>query len=242
METQAAPSSKMAGFSRPKARMRAEGSKIADKPDETAASLEKLKELASQVDPAEKMDKVISPPVQDEPEQEVEAKEEIPFESDKSTAEDDEQPVVLSYEQKIEEFGLTIESAMAIVDQVTMEGYYSEKVKVGRKVFVEFMTRPTRFNTFLTDVIDKADPKKVAKLNQIMSEYQLAASLTVYGDTEFPLLRDGLSSKEWDETIDFRLKFIRSLPTHLFAALCDKLSLFDLKVTTVFSKGYDEYF
>jgi hypothetical protein len=233
MEAPAAPTSKMAGFSRPKAHIRPEGNKLGQNPKDVAQSLDDLKSVAETHN------------VQRDPEVKIKAPDpeaSVPETATDNEVEDSEIPAVLTYEEKVGEFGLTIESALAIVDSLTMEGVYTEKVKIGRKVKVEFSTRPTRFNTFLTDVIDQYEPKKLAKLNQIMSEYQLAASLFRYGDMTFDELEDGLSAKDWDAVIEGRLKFIRSLPTQLFAALCDKLSMFDLKMTMVFSKGYDEYF
>lgn len=226
MESQAVPRSKMAGFSRPKANMRPEGSKLGQTAEE-ASELDRLKAKT------ENMSSGTKPSSNNAEESSGEKKEVAEFDQDR---------VTITYEDRIKEFGLTPDVAMEIVDQIAMEGFYVENYRIAREVSIRFQTRPTRFNTFLTEKIDLFDPKKVGRMNQLMTEYQLAASLAKYGDTEFQPLTDGLTGEQWEGIMESRLSFIESLPTPLFIALCDKLVRFDLKLATVFSEGYDSYF
>jgi len=149
---------------------------------------------------------------------------------------------VLTYEARIEYFGMKIEDALKIIDALTMEGDYEEEVRISKAATVLLSTRSTRFNSFLADKIDIADPKKVGKLNQLMAEYQIAASLSRYNKTVMPILETAKTPQEWEANLQARLEFVRHLPSPVFLLLSNKLAKFDAKLLVVFSEGYEENF
>lgn len=148
----------------------------------------------------------------------------------------------LAYEQRIKEFGLDINQALVIIDALTVDGFYQEEFALSKTTKAVFCSRSTRFNSFLADRIDIADPKKVGKLNQMMAEYQVAASLASYGPHVMPEIKDSMPVKEWEEALNRRLEFVRLLASPVFLLLTNKLAKFDAKLMTVLSEGYEKNF
>lgn len=184
--------------------------------DTTPVTEEELEEAASGFDPLEA------------------AKDEVKAEAKSTPA--------LRYRERLKSESIELADAMAAIDSLAVEGSYSETQPLSRTVKVNLKTRSTRFNSYLADRIDIADPKKVGKLNQLMSEYQVAASLTRYGELTLPVLDDAAPAKEWEAALDGRLAFVRRLPAPIFVALCSKLSRFDTKMLVIISEGYEQNF
>lgn len=148
----------------------------------------------------------------------------------------------LSYEERIKLFGMNVNEALTIIDALTVDGDYAEETKLSKSVSVSLTTRSTRFNSYLADRIDIADPKKVGKLNQLMAEYQVAASLNRYNKVEMPPLETTKSQQDWEAALQQRLEFVRCLPSPVFLLLANKLAKFDAKMLVVFSEGYEQNF
>jgi hypothetical protein len=148
----------------------------------------------------------------------------------------------LSYEERVKLFGMSIDEALKIIDALTTIGDYEEELKISKSVSVVLATRSTRFNSYLADKIDIADPRKVGKLNQLMAEYQVAASLTRYNKTPMPALETQKTPALWEKSLESRLEFVRCLPSPVFLLLTNKLAKFDAKMLVVFSEGYEQNF
>ena len=157
-------------------------------------------------------------------------------------AEESKDPALMTYAERLERNEIKKEEALIIIDALLSQGKYSETVKLGPERTAKLVTRSTRFNTFLSDTIDIADPQKVGKLNQLMTEYQMAASLVEFCGRELPDLSVGMPEDVWRKTLEEKVRFVRTLPSPVFIALCNKLSRFDAKIILVFSEGYDENF
>jgi len=148
----------------------------------------------------------------------------------------------MSYEDRVKAFDMTLDDAMYVVDSLVTNGEYRETVKLSKKLEVVIGTRDTRYNSYLSKIIDLEGPKRTGRLNQLMTEYQLAGSLVSFGKTTLPELKTSQSDKEWEEVVEVRVGFIRQLQGPIFLTLCNKLAKFDSKMMIVFSDGYDENF
>lgn len=148
----------------------------------------------------------------------------------------------LTYGDRLKRVKLTLEQAFVIIDALTIEGVYREDVQITKRVKATFVSRSTRFNSYLADSIDIADPKKVGKLQQMMAVYQIAASLDKYGDKVMPKFNDDMAPEEWVKALSERVKLVERLPGAVFTALSMKVAEFDAKMFVVFSEGYEENF
>lgn len=148
----------------------------------------------------------------------------------------------LSYLERLKLIKVELEEALEIIDRLATEGRYSEGYKLSPSIKGQISSRSTRFNSFLSAKIDLMNPKKVGRMNQLMSEYQLAASLDSYGEVSFPVLDDNLDEKAWEEVLTQRHAFVKQLSSHVFVKLCALVSDLDIKLTIVLSQGYEDHF
>lgn len=155
---------------------------------------------------------------------------------------DEEKDPIFTYEDRVKLFGLTVNQALEIIDALAVNGDWREGFQVSKAVKVMFSTRSARFNSYLADRIDIADPKKVGKLNQMMVEYQIAGSLVSYAEKSMPELNDHLPQEQWEAVLKKRLDFVKLLPSPVFLLLSNKLAKFDAKMMVVFSEGYEQNF
>ena len=152
------------------------------------------------------------------------------------------EPQKMSYLERLGVIKVSLEEALGIIDQMAVNGEYSEEYKLSPSIKGRISTRSTRFNSFLAEKIDLLDPKKMGRMQQLMSEYQLAASLDSYGDITFPKLEDDLPMEEWLNVLTTRHQFVRSLKSHVMVKLCEVVGEMDVKLTIIFSQGYEEHF
>ena len=149
---------------------------------------------------------------------------------------------ILTYEERLKRNDIAKEEALKIVDSLLAGESYVEEVKLGSKASAKFTTRSTRFNSFLADRVDIADPKKVGKLSQLMSEYQLAASIVELNGESWGELKESAPEEEWVRILESKRERVKLLPSPVFVAVCNHLSRFDAKMILVFSDGYVENF
>jgi hypothetical protein len=148
----------------------------------------------------------------------------------------------LAYVKRLEENGLSLPKALAIIDDLAVKGRYSEDIALTPRVKITLATRSTRFNSYLADKVDIANPQKVGKLNQLMTEYQVAASLDRYATTAMPPLGDDLTEEQWTAALEQRLQHVRRLPSPIFLAIVNHLARFDSRMIIIFSDGYEKNF
>lgn len=150
--------------------------------------------------------------------------------------------MVMTYADRLKAVKLTLAQALVVIDALTIDGIYREEVQITKRLKATFVSRSTRFNSYLADRIDIADPKKVGKLQQMMAVYQIAASLDKYGDKLLPVFNDDLNPEAWEAALLDRVKMVERLPGAVFTALSMKIAEFDAKMFVVFSEGYEENF
>lgn len=150
--------------------------------------------------------------------------------------------VPMTYEQRLKAFDITPEKALEIIDKLVVDGYYEEETNLSKSVKIKLKTRSARFNTYLADTIDIADPKKVGKLNHLMSLNQVAGSLEKYGPMTLAKLDDEMLDDVWEKALKSRVAFVSKLPSPVFLALNSKLADFDRRMLILFSDGYEKNF
>ena len=180
------------------------------------------------------------PEVDDDEAKAVKGPDQEPDKEVKGTPEEEGRPY--TYEERVKTFGLSIDQALKIVDDLALGGAYQEDARLSKSVKVTLVTRTTRFNSFLAREIDMADPKKMGRMNQLMSEWQLAASLERYGDQPMAPLSDEMKDDVWAKVLQARRAWVLRLPGPIFMALCTLLVKFDAKILTVLSDGYEANF
>ena len=148
----------------------------------------------------------------------------------------------MSYDERLKAFDITKEKALEIVDKLVVEGFYEEEVPLSKSVKITLKTRSARFNTYLANTIDIADPKKVGKLNHLMSIHQVAGSLEKYGPLALAKLDDDMPEDVWERVLKTRITFVNKLASPVFLALNAKLADFDRRMLIIFSDGYEKNF
>jgi hypothetical protein len=202
---------------------------------------------AENVSPASKMSGFNIPPRREIPQEPaVETKsnglDETEKEPGQPSLEQELKDKVLSYDERLKLLDISTEDAMQIIDDMVVKFKYTEVQQLSARVSVVFSTRSTRFNNYLAKQLDVDAPKRMGRMNQLMSELQLACSLDKYGLKVLPVLNEKDEYAQWVQVLEERVEFVRSLASPVFISLCQKLMKFDLKLTTVFSEGYEENF
>lgn len=162
------------------------------------------------------------------------------FEAAKLAETSEDKP--MTYLDKLKAFNLTLEQAIQIIDSLVTEGYWEEEIQLSKSVKIKFKSRSAKFNTYLSETIDIADPKKVGKLNHLMALHQVAGSLEQYGPAKMPPIDDEMPKELWEKHLKDRVNFISKLPSPVFLVLNSKLSIFDQKLLIIFSEGYEKNF
>ena len=148
----------------------------------------------------------------------------------------------LTYKERLDSIKVSMDDAMSIIDSVIKNDVYKETVKLSKDTDAVVSTRDVRFNDKLNKVIDELKSDKVAVFSQVSSKYQLAGSLVSYAGQQLPAFTPMMEDVQWEEVMNARLKFVEQIPSPVFLALVGKLAKFDLKMTAVFSEGYEENF
>ena len=122
------------------------------------------------------------------------------------------------------------EELLAIFDQIIFSGEYEEDFILGSKLKYKFRTRSAGDTSEITAVIDKSEHNLISTFNEQRAILNLAYSLVTYQGKN-------IRSAPAEE----RVKFIKSLPSVIVAALSDSLVKFDAKTDAACREG-EAYF
>lgn len=131
-----------------------------------------------------------------------------------------------TYEQKLEKHGLEKEQAMEILDSMFSRGFFEKTFKVAGAAQVTFRTRLSEDQDRLLQRIEAEAPQFPASVSNLVSKYNLAASLREFKGTNFV-------------KADFKQKydFVSNLPDIVLRILCVKLARFDEMMLDVMDEG-----
>lgn len=121
---------------------------------------------------------------------------------------------------------MTMEQAMTIVSGVFDNGYYEKVYPVVGTATVTLRTRKTEDQDRLLQRIEADNPQFPASVSQLVSKYNLAASMVDYRGVNL-------------ENEDFKTRYKRvcEFPENIFRVLCTKLARFDDMVMDVMDEG-----
>ena len=139
-----------------------------------------------------------------------------------------------TWEQRLKDVECTKEKATQIIDAILTKGFYEETYKLTSKVSVTFKTRSFDHQEKVQQIIERDSPQFMGTVSLIMTKYNLAASLSNLGKTQFEVNEDGGYPKAF--------AFISKLPYMLYNVLIQKLSKFDRLVLSVMDEGALENF
>lgn len=138
------------------------------------------------------------------------------------------------YEERLQEFDLTMDQAMKIVDAIVTDFSWEEDIKATKKLTVRFRTRSTKASRFLNTFLQELNPQHDPAYYAAVAQANLASSLVKYGEYDL----DPDTAEGFEQSLDF----VNRLPQPLFQLLANKLATFDQKINTVMESGAIESF
>ena len=146
-----------------------------------------------------------------------------------------------TYEQILEERGLTLEKAHAIVDSMLEKGFYEETLSIQLPtkvpITVTFRTRTQGDYIRYLRALEAYSPKFVEEQREIQLRYFLASSIIAFKGKTF-------KAKDTDEDkfFDEKLSWIEAQPERIVNLLGAKLNVFDMQVLAALNEGAVENF
>lgn len=140
-------------------------------------------------------------------------------------------------DQKIEE-----SEAADIVDNLMMKGFHEERFELSKRLTVTLRTRTQQDVIRLQTAMQVQRPLFQDTMNELIIRYNMAASLSSFGDTGFQFPPDTASVTDADKLFDIRLTFVEKMPSAVFTKLSIKLAKFDQRIAAVMREGVAENF
>jgi len=137
----------------------------------------------------------------------------------------------LTFEQKLEKYGLSNDEAAAIVDSLLAGMPYKHTYKITSKYSVTFKTRTMDDQGKVTAAIERLAPQFPTTIGTLISKYNLAASIVSFRGIDY-------EKKSWEE----REKWVLGLPEAVMTLLTRKLARFDEMVLDLLDEGAVENF
>jgi|MudIll2142460700_1097286.scaffolds.fasta_scaffold00022_26 hypothetical protein len=149
---------------------------------------------------------------------------------------------VEDYRKYLEEHDISEEDAARIVDDLMTKGYYEEEIPITRRVSMKLRTREQRDVVRVQLAMQVQRPLFQDSMSELVSRYNLAASLAAYNGKEYYFPGPTDSLERVDELFDERLKVVEKLAAAVFSRLTMSLAKFDRKVLAVMREGVAENF
>ena len=137
----------------------------------------------------------------------------------------------LSYEEKLEQHGISKEEAEKIIDALMVEGEYRKTYQITPKYHVTYRTRLMEDQNRALGAIEDQGPQYPTSVGNIIAENNLAASIVTFRDLDFT-----------EKSIKDRLTWVRKLPDTVARLLANKLAKFDEMIMDVLDEGAIENF
>jgi hypothetical protein len=149
---------------------------------------------------------------------------------------------VENYQEHLKQYGISEEKAARIVDDLLTKGFYEEDFPISKRVSLTLRTREHRDTIRMQIALQVQRPLFTDTLNELVSRYNLAASLSAYNGTSyyFPSLED--EDEKADKLFDVRLKAAEHLPAAIFSMATMLLAKFDRMILAVMCEGVAENF
>lgn len=142
------------------------------------------------------------------------------------------------YWYDLEKAGISRQEALDIMDAVLEKGYYEEPWRLSTRVHGTFVTRTYADAMRLQDVIEARQITFQSTYNEVITRYNLAASLGLY---KSPTVERRFKHKTEEDFLDNE-QYVQNLPMPVVVKLGSKLAEFDQKIALVFAEGAPENF
>lgn len=148
-----------------------------------------------------------------------------------------------AYQEGLAAVGISGEEARGILEKVLVNGFYEESKKMG-PIEVVIRTRNYKDVTRTLRFLELEKPTYAIGINDVVARYNMAASLSKYGDTVFvhPSKRNKATEDDIENAFHERLAFVMELPTAAADRLQQLVYDFDQKIGAAFAEGAPEDF
>jgi hypothetical protein len=147
------------------------------------------------------------------------------------------------YREGLEEAGIPLEKARAILDAVIFKNCYIEDVVLLGRLKVGIRTRVYEDLQRIMHALETEAPAFPVHTDDLVARYNVAASLAYYQDHRFEFPDPGTASlQEITSAFEKRMQFLMSLSTPVVSSLIEAVNKFDRVMATVFAEGAPEDF
>ncbi|RKY28321.1 MAG: hypothetical protein DRP83_00950 [Planctomycetota bacterium] len=178
----------------------------------------------------------------DESEGEIEEKEAEKGEVQQATSKTPTQ-IQNEFMKGLEDVGLELNQARAIMDEVLEKGYWTETHQIRKK---ELIVRSRGYRDTLRSqrFLEVENPTYAMGMDEIIMRYNSAASLVRFGDRKFDFPEDqkGTSDEEIEAAFEERRRFLEGLPSIVVGKINTIVFNMDVKLGAVFAEGAPEDF
>jgi len=143
------------------------------------------------------------------------------------------------YTKGLEEAGLTLPEARAIMEKILVNDFYEESFTIG-PLPVKLRTRTYSDTLRAQQHLEVENPTYNMSVQDLVARYNVAASLSKYGDNIFEFPTD--SEQKTEAAFQQRLAFVMGRPAIVMAKLMELVYRFDLKMGAVFAEGAPQDF
>lgn len=149
---------------------------------------------------------------------------------------------VEDYREHLKQHGISEEKAARIVDDLLTKGFYEEEFPVSKRVSLTLRTREHRDTMRMQIALQVQRPLFTDTLNELVSRYNLAASMAAYNGKRYDFPSEGATDEQADTLFDTRLKAAEHFPAAVFSMATMLLAKFDRMVLAVMREGVAENF
>lgn len=147
-----------------------------------------------------------------------------------------------NYQEHLAQYGISEEKAARIVDDLLTQGYYEEDFPISKRVNLTLRTREHRDTIRMQIALQVQRPLFSDTLNELVSRYNLAASLAAYNGKRYDFPSEDDADEKADKLFDVRLKKAEHLPAAVFSMATMLLAKFDRMILAVMREGVAENF
>jgi len=143
------------------------------------------------------------------------------------------------YKTGLEEVDLDITGARSIMENILIKDYYEESHRLG-PLPVKLRTRTYTDTLRAQQHLEVENPTYNMSVQDLVARYNVAASLSLYGDNKFEFPTG--TGAEVEKAFQQRLTFIMSRPAIVMAKLMELVYRFDINLAAVYAEGAPQDF
>lgn len=143
------------------------------------------------------------------------------------------------YKEGLDAVSLDITGARAIMEGILIKNFYEESYRVG-PLPVKLRTRTYSDTLRAQQHLEVENPTYNMSVNDLVARYNVAASLSQYGDRKFEFPEE--AGAEVEKAFQQRLAFVMARPAIVMAKLMELVYKFDIKMAAVFAEGAPQDF